>query len=121
MNPDIKAKWVAALRSGKYRQSRNRLREFSLATGEVYGYCCLGVLCDVVGADWQGEAAFFKGEGEEGILPRSVAKLAFGSVYNTNPRIPGEVVGEPTAICLSAMNDIGTSFAAIADLIEKHL
>jgi len=38
MNPDEKAKWVAALRSGQYKQCR---------TSQLYdgkgGYCCLGV------------------------------------------------------------------------------
>jgi hypothetical protein len=26
MDPEIKAKWIAALRSGKYKQGRNKLR-----------------------------------------------------------------------------------------------
>lgn len=36
MNQEIKQKWVAALRSGEYKQIKN-----SLTNGE--GYCCLGV------------------------------------------------------------------------------
>lgn len=45
MDKKLKAKWVKALRSGKYPQS----------TGYLYdafggGYCCLGVLCKVKGA-----------------------------------------------------------------------
>lgn len=39
MNPEIKAKWVAALRSGKYKQGRGRLKNTNNE------YCCLGVLC----------------------------------------------------------------------------
>lgn len=41
MNPEVKAKWVAALRSGRYEQDTNWLHP---AGG---GYCCLGVLCEV--------------------------------------------------------------------------
>ena len=43
MTPELKAKWVAALRSGEYTQGR-----YSLIT-EDGGYCCLGVLCMVLG------------------------------------------------------------------------
>lgn len=42
MDAQLKAKWVAALRSGKYEQGRQRLRN-----GD--SYCCLGVLCEVAG------------------------------------------------------------------------
>ena len=42
MNAELKAKWVEALRSGRYKQGRGFLRN---ANDE---FCCLGVLCDVV-------------------------------------------------------------------------
>lgn len=42
MNPEIKKKWVDALRSGKYTQGRGYLRD------ENNRFCCLGVLCDVL-------------------------------------------------------------------------
>jgi len=44
MKADLKAKWVEALRSGKYEQGRGAL----LNDGK---YCCLGVLCEVVGLE----------------------------------------------------------------------
>ena len=40
MNKEVKDKWVAALKSGKYKQGRGQLN------GES-GYCCLGVLTEV--------------------------------------------------------------------------
>src|SRR5262245_39316984 len=40
MNPEVKALWLKALRSGKYQQTREKLRDEN-------GYCCLGVLCDL--------------------------------------------------------------------------
>lgn len=46
MDAEIKAKWIAALRSGEYRQGRETMRQ-----GDRY--CCLGVLCDVDGAQWE--------------------------------------------------------------------
>lgn len=42
MKADLKAKWLEALRSGKYEQGRGAL----LDGGK---YCCLGVLCEVAG------------------------------------------------------------------------
>ena len=41
MNKEIKTKWLAALRSGKYEQGFGALKTPS-------GHCCLGVLCDVI-------------------------------------------------------------------------
>ena len=40
MRPEIKAKWVAALRSGEYKQAQGQLRTDA-------GFCCLGVLCEL--------------------------------------------------------------------------
>lgn len=38
---EFKANWIAALRSGKYRQSTCYLNTAN-------GFCCLGVACDIV-------------------------------------------------------------------------
>jgi hypothetical protein len=45
MNSEVKAKWVAALRSGEYQQGRGELRSISNC------FCCLGVLCDLYDKD----------------------------------------------------------------------
>jgi hypothetical protein len=44
MNPEVKARWVAALRSGEYLQGTSTLR-----IGDQF--CCLGVLCDIYSAE----------------------------------------------------------------------
>lgn len=41
MNKKVKAKWVEALRSGKYKQGKDALRKGDNT------FCCLGVLCDL--------------------------------------------------------------------------
>jgi hypothetical protein len=41
MNPKVKAKWLAALRSGEYEQTVGKLND------NHGGFCCLGVLCDI--------------------------------------------------------------------------
>jgi len=44
MNADIKARWVAALRSGDYKQGRATMRQ---RTPDGDTFCCLGVLSDL--------------------------------------------------------------------------
>ena len=46
MNPEFKAKWLAALRSGEYKQIEGALR---LVEYDKVGYCCLGVACEISG------------------------------------------------------------------------
>jgi len=53
----IADKWVKALKSGKYKQSRGKLRG-------PRGYCCLGVLCDLKNPKgWVDEREEFEGCG----------------------------------------------------------
>lgn len=103
MNPEYKAKWLEALRSGKYEQTQGRLRDDD-------GMCCLGVLCNVVDPKkWERmddyEIAFVY-QDEEMFPPNSVKKKT----------------GVTQAKCdkLSNMNDGGASFKQIADFIEKR-
>lgn len=67
MEEKLKARWVAALRSGKYQQAKESLRgeafikrddddyplpEYADIEGAT-GYCCLGVLCELLpGVKW---------------------------------------------------------------------
>lgn len=49
MDPELKAKWVDALRSGEYPQAQQVLVAIDKDSNEPTGYCCLGVLCKVRG------------------------------------------------------------------------
>lgn len=132
MNPEIKQRWLTALRSGKYKQGIGRLKTRQDA-GPVR-HCCLGVLCDlaveagVVGntlrlrmINGAEELTWRYGEeGEVNYLPPEVEKWA-GLARSTAIFAP--VIGEegtvPTA--LSSLNDSGTTFEEIANLIEEQL
>ena len=57
MNPEVKQKWIDALRSGEYTQHTGEMTEFVVVFDDD-GYetdetvsskncCCLGVLCDI--------------------------------------------------------------------------
>lgn len=124
MNPEIKAEWVAALRSGKYTQGKNVLRD------EYDAFCCLGVLCDLHrratnGGDWvdgvttpSGDIECSAYEGATTYPPTVVAEWAgLDEIDNSNPavRIDDKCMG------VADFNDRGWSFAAIAEAIEANL
>jgi hypothetical protein len=139
---DIKAQWVAALRSGEFEQGKTALK-----TNEG-SYCCLGVLCELavregvaVAVPSIGEAAVFYehstnyfGPGpdwdsdgmESGLLPEVVQKWA--GLLDSNPNVrhqlpqDDQVPGLNEISCLADLNDNrDLSFEAIAAIIEEQL
>lgn len=111
MNSEIKAAWIAALRSGKYKQGRLKLHH-----SKDNSYCCLGVLCDLF-LKQRGivnmEVADLETENGDSLPNNEVVEWAELDVRD--PKIPLE--GES----LSSLNDNGSSFTQIAYLIEKYL
>src|SRR5262245_41276266 len=104
MDSELKAKWVAALRSGEYLQAREALKSRG-------AFCCLGVLADVKGAKWEGIS-----EGRPILDGRSV-KHENGDWQDEDVLdIPLKLEEE-----LSDMNDNGRSFPEIADYIEANI
>lgn len=95
MDAQLKEKWVEALRSGKYSQTMRQLKDDT-------GFCCLGVLCDIQGADFDAIRE------EYGTLSLSVNPAKYLKDINN-------------VSFLSLMNDDGKSFSEIADYIEKTL
>lgn len=146
LDPQIKARWVAALRSGNYEQARGRLCYVRANENQVLTekYCCLGVLCEIAVADGviakstenprHGDGSwarsFFDPNNTEdratGDLPGKVAKWAYGlsqgafrNEYSTDPLVR---IGVNDERRLSGCNDtLGLDFNQIADLIEKSL
>ena len=108
MDREIRDKWIAALRSGKYQQGRCTLRD------KQNKFCCLGVLCDITSPEgWK--------------LPKG-RKLYY--MYNSSGYIRDEhgkflFLSEGEQNQLTAMNDglIGKpkTFLEIADWIEANL
>ena len=110
MNPDVKAKWVAALRSGEYEQGRVYLHD------EDDRYCCLGVLCAIAPAtvnvkrNVDGRVA-----GQTLHTQRTVMVWADVLAFGGDVEIDG---------CWGPLiwhNDHGRTFAEIADAIEAQL
>ena len=125
MKPDIKKKWVAALRSGNYKQGRKRLMATewdSYNRNFKHSYCCLGVLCHIVQKEETNEmvsnVAAKALEFERAYLPDPVAVSAGIPVFNDNRKPEDNVLDQHT---LAELNDQGRSFAQIADVIERGL
>lgn len=96
IDPEFKAKWIAALRSGKYIQGQKYLQ----ADGK---FCCLGVACDVIDSNgWKNTA------GWTAVIPSETAA-----------RLNLEINVQKQ---LWKLNDHeGRSFLEIADWIEENL
>jgi len=129
MNADIKVRWTAALRSGEYPQGKEYLR-----TDE--GFCCLGVLCDL--AVKAGVIEYEKGpfrhyyDGVTSVLPQTV--MDWAGLHEDNPAVSTDSLPEgvtwgadlddqvDTGLpALANMNDGGTTFSVIADIIDAQL
>lgn len=125
MNQEIKQRWVSALRSGEYKQAKRALHPTN------GGFCCLGVLCDLYLQErdrgWQSEginritnepypfdSALCEGEGD--VLPYSVQVWAGLDAEN-----PAVRVGSDRWADLAYLNDGGSSFVELAELIEAQL
>lgn len=114
MNPQVKKKWIDALRSGHYKQGFEVLRYEEDKT-----YCCLGVLSDLYFQSHQLEWDYFPSEE----LPcNRVCKWAG---IDSNPTVITKTikVGIPVVMknSLAEFNDEGHSFEEIANLIEEQL
>lgn len=139
--PSVKAKWLAALRSGKYKQTQYELRN----KDKPNAFCCLGVLCNIHAEEHPEFAAKQKKigtyDGSEGYPSQRVLKWAFGPTYNKgvdgrvdvkhpDPNVTEEVYDEtreqyiqvPYSTTLAVLNDDDAlSFKQIARVIEKQL
>ncbi len=91
MNKELAMKWCAALRSGKYKQGKKKLKHAGR-------YCCLGVLSEIEGTK---------------ILARD-------ETYNGDSLKTGVGVFNNGGRCLAKINDSGITFPEIADIIERH-
>ena len=116
MNPEVKAKWLTALRSDKYKQT---------TAGHLCdnaGFCCLGVLTDLFIKEQPTDAEqwddlelagvgikTYQGYGSQ--IPHDVAK------WSGLPEGPNNEVNNH----LMKRNDEGMPFKDIATYIEENL
>lgn len=140
MDPEVKGKWLTALRSGEYEQGKGYLKVEPEDENDKPKYCCLGVLCDVAiksglpldeetvtDVNNEGyELQAVKFNGNQSFLPPQVQDWA-------GMDGDGWSGGDPTVITkygeedelefnISVLNDgENYDFNALADLIEAQL
>lgn len=127
MKIELKKKWLAALRSGEYKQCTSSLicRAYD---GSAVAYCCLGVLAKVAGLNViSGEFTNDKGEIDDvdgvGDSPFDAFRNDYNPIWelaaehgSEEPPVKGMVLSEAID-----MNDNDKSFIEIADYLETHL
>ena len=126
MDAELKAKWIAALRSGEYKQGREQLNASNRA------FCCLGVLCEVEKFPKYSEDfgdrigyEFPTGETESSLLPENYRQsigLQAPTAVPSYDNITKEQVGFYTKheFCMLMNDTESKAFAEIADYIEAN-
>lgn len=117
MKKKIAVRWVAALRSDKFKQTTAYLHNKD-------GYCCLGVLCELAVASGvipkpeedQDGVFEYGSSGIQQTLPVEVMDWA-GIDTTTGEFKDGDNSNQE----LVALNDDGHSFKEIADIIEANV
>ena len=98
MDAELKAKWVQALRSGKYDQCKHTMKDTT-------GFCCLGVLMDIQGVDWGSVDDLHTAKVPDAYNPG----LSFNQMMELGKMNDGNFSGTPQP------------FSEIADYIEANL
>lgn len=104
LKPVTKEEWIAALRSGEFKQARNYLYDASRE-----GYCCLGVLASLAG------------------VPKAVLQFAATDYLSETKELyealnlTEEIAGKVIYHIASEMNDEGETFDEIANWLEEVL
>lgn len=123
MNKENVEKLIAALESGGYKQTRERLHT-------SLGYCCLGVACDLYlkenGGEWTEKSygvyamPMSSGEPNEYVMPDYVYKW-YG--FDTgNPTLPPGSHAEDPYMGMAGMNDdMNWDFPKIASVLRRAL
>jgi hypothetical protein len=120
---ELRRRLVAALRSGKFQQTRHALKRDAHHENGPPGHCCLGVACEVYDEAFpadpcdrspykqNGDDRIVLFDGKPGGLPPKV-QAAFGFCH------PMGQWGRDHLESLANHNDTGASFEQIAQMIE---
>jgi hypothetical protein len=122
MNAAVKAKWLEALRSGRFPQTHGTLRD-------KVGYCCLGVLTELAQNEGVCKMKSLDGEHHEylpvdsdpGLYGETAGLLGVvqdwaGIRNSTAPELDYAKYGVSSVIGLN--DELRLTFAQIADVIE---
>lgn len=131
MKKEILTEWLRRLRSGDYKQGKSRLKQqpdVSFGEGSPQ-FCCLGVLCvmaaeagEVTVSPYRvGRWTEWSFNGDTATLPQGVMEWAGIVGMDALGNEVWEDGGPEDTVSLAGLNDGGTPFADIADIIEKRV
>lgn len=130
MNKNIAKRWANALRSGKYKKTKESLKK---RKGDSEYFCALGVLCDLYQKTHKNE---LKESAENSFYSRNNGKGGWYTIYieNCEGTLPqkvktwagmrseeGYLWRKRSLPSISEHNDLGKSFKDIADIIEENI
>lgn len=113
-----RAQWVAALRSGDYKQGTGAL-SYATDDGTAH-YCCLGVACElaveagVITSETHTSGIVYYADGQSAVLPREVADW-----LGLESREGYLKDGSAVVSLVDANDGEGLSFDGIATIIER--
>jgi hypothetical protein len=122
MDKRIKQKWIDALLSGEYQQTRQQLFD-----GD--GYCCLGVLCDLYRKEhkeheWSHTFSEFEQKDKWEFLDQSETLpndvIFWSGLPNCDPQIKEIKSPDGRVETLAFANDSGYRFDEIAKMIDNN-
>lgn len=128
MDANLKAQWVAALRSGEYDQGHGALKvEWYGVKDQKPSYCCLGVLCDLIDPNGWEDNLWVHADADpvhnQG-YSSSYALLPFSLVgkvgFTEDGELPGVTDRSGFRVTLASLNDAGFTFSQIADIVENQ-
>lgn len=131
MKKEILTEWLRRLRSGDYKQGESRLKQQpDVSFGEKQPqFCCLGVLCVMaaeagvvtVSSYRVGSWTEWSFNGDTSALPQGVMEWAGIVGMDALGKEVWEEGGPDDTPSLAGLNDGGTTFVDIADIIEKRV
>jgi hypothetical protein len=148
MNPEIKERWLAALRSGDYIQGKSRLTTIFFESqtdthNRVERDCCLGVLCKVLDVPsdevrneengiairaYQDRNPLFPATlylptqvQEAAGLEQNPSFLPTLELFKRFPKLREYIIDHDATATLAHLNDADVPFSLIADVIEAVL
>ena len=110
--PELKRKWVKALRSGKYTKTEGCLKRFDGT------YCALGILCDISGLGYWDNTEPLEHSEEEFLTykikgSKEKANQAISHLFKIGLDLEGTIID---------LNDsLNWTFSEMADWIEENL
>ncbi len=115
MNKQVKKKWIKALKSGKYKQTKGHLKDET-------GHCCLGVLCDIYAKERKKgfDTCIYTKDHVIGSEGRRDETLPVKIVQWAELETRDPIIKDIVTTRLSILNDVGKTFEEIVKLIEEQ-